>query len=278
MHLGIFARTFPGTDPDTVLLAAAQAGFGVVHYNMSCSGLSPALESVPPAVADEVADAANRHEMEICGVSATYNVIHPDPEVRRHGMARFSGIAEVAPIIGTDLLTICTGTRDPDDMWRAHPDNAASEAWRDLLTAMEQMIRVADEHDVRIGVEPELGNVVSSAATARRLLDELQSDRIRIVLDAANLFEAGSCDDQHGVVSEAIELLADRIVVAHAKDRARDGSPCAPGRGIIDFDHYVHELTRAGFCGPLVAHGLPAEDAPATARFLRERIVDRDRS
>lgn len=272
MRLGIYARTFPGTDPDSVLAAAAEAGFGLVHYNMSCSGLAPLRESIPGAVAAGVSDAASRHAIEICGVSATHNVIHPDPGVRRHGLARFSGIAEVASILGTDLLTICTGTRDPDDMWRAHPDNAGPEAWRDLLTSMEQMIRIADDHDIRIGVEPELGNVVSSAAAARRLLDEVRSDRIQVVLDAANLFDAGSRGAQHRVVSEAVELLADRIVVAHAKDRARDGSTTTPGRGIVDFDHYVHELTRAGFNGPLVAHGLPADDASAAARFLRERL------
>jgi sugar phosphate isomerase/epimerase len=273
MQLGVFARTFPGRDPDTVLTRAADAGFALVHYNMSCSGVPPLLESIPPGVAADVAAAARRHGIRICGVSATYNMIHPDAEVRRLGMARLAAIAEVAATMGTDLLTLCTGTRDRDDMWRGHPDNASPEAWRDLLTSMERAIAIADRHDVRLGVEPELANVVSSAGAARRLVDEMQSDRISIVLDAANLFDIGSCDRQRRIISEAVDLLADRIVVAHAKDRTRDGAATTPGRGVVDVDHYLRELRRAGFTGPLVAHGFPAEDAMTAAEFLRERLA-----
>ena len=51
MQLGIFAKTFTGGDPQTVLVAARQAGFKSVQYNMACSGLS----SLPAAITDEQA-------------------------------------------------------------------------------------------------------------------------------------------------------------------------------------------------------------------------------
>ena len=40
MRLGIFAKTFAGSDPGTVLAASKAAGFAGVQYNMACSGLA----------------------------------------------------------------------------------------------------------------------------------------------------------------------------------------------------------------------------------------------
>ena len=92
---------------------------------------------------------------------------------------------------------------------------------------MEAAIAIAERHDVDLGIEPELANVVDSAAKARRLIDELRSPRLKIVLDPANLFETETAEEQRRIVAEAIDLLADRIVMAHAKDRdaGRRASP-----------------------------------------------------
>ena len=56
--------------------------------------------------------------------------------------------------LGTRLITLCTGTRDPNDMWRAHPDNDSESAWRDLTVAMQRAIEIAGRYDVFLGIEP----------------------------------------------------------------------------------------------------------------------------
>jgi sugar phosphate isomerase/epimerase len=47
--------------------------------------------------------------------------------------------------MGTSVITLCTGTRDPENMWRWHPENASSQAWSDLLSSMEAALRIAGE-------------------------------------------------------------------------------------------------------------------------------------
>ena len=54
MQLGIFAKTFPGNDPASVLGAVAGAGFAVAQYNMACSGLPSMPDAVPPEIAAAV--------------------------------------------------------------------------------------------------------------------------------------------------------------------------------------------------------------------------------
>ena len=121
-------------------------------------------DAIPAGAAEAVAAAARATGVAIAAFSGTYNMIHPDPAVRQEGRRRPRVLAAAARGMGTRLITLCTGTRDPDDQWRAPPGNDAPEAWRDLLAEMRRRVAIADRHDVDLGIEPELANVVDSAA------------------------------------------------------------------------------------------------------------------
>ena len=272
MKLGIFAKTFEGTDPATVLKAVARAGFSSTQYNMACSGLASMPDDISSQQARAIADAAAATGVEIVAVSGTYNMIHPDPAVRQAGHRRLAVLAERCAAMSTGLITLCTGTRDPVDQWKEHPENNTPEAWRDLLQAMGTAVEIANRYDVDLGIEPELANVINSASKARQLIDELKSPRLKIVLDPANLFEVETPQEQRTIVSSAIDLLADRIVMAHAKDRSMDGLFVTAGKGVLDYDHYLRRLSAIGFEGSLITHGLSADEAGDVAAFLSSKL------
>jgi sugar phosphate isomerase/epimerase len=266
MQLGIFAKTFEGRDPLTVLMAVKAAGFSATQYNLACSGLPAMPEVISPEVAQAVAMVARDQGLSLTAISGTYNMVHPDVAVRAAGHARLDVLAAACAAMGTRVITLCTGTRDPFDQWHGHPDNDTPEAWRDLLEAMETALDIAERHD--------LANVVNSATKAHALIAQLGSPRLRIVLDAANLFESVSLEIQRRTVSEAIDLLADRIVMAHAKDRHADGRFATAGQGVLDYPHYLRALKSAGFDGPLITHGLSAAEAAGVAHHLRQVAGD----
>lgn len=269
MRLGIFAKTFAGTNPSTVLEAAKAAGFDTAQYNMACSGLPSMPDAIPADSVTAVAHASNQTGMPICAVSGTYNMAHPDPAVRADGLRRLEVLAASCSGMATRLITLCTGTRDPDDQWRHHPDNASIEAWRDMRAEMEKAVAIAERFDLKLGIEPELANIVDSAAKAGRLIEELGSPTLAVVLDPANLFERTDLAGQRRIVAEAISRLADRIVMGHAKDRDAGGNFVAAGKGVLDYPHYLKCLREAGFDGDLVTHGLSAGEAPGVSAFLR---------
>lgn len=273
MKLGIFAKTFPGTTPLAVMQAAAAAGYASVQYNMACSGLNALPEEVSAEVAQAVRAAGIATGVEVAAISATYNMTHPDPALRRAGQDRFAAIAARAHAMGSTLLTVCSGSMDAQDQWRHHPDNDAPAAWDQMLDEFRTLIAIAERHDILIGVEPELANIVSSAEKARTLIDSLGSDRIRIVLDPANLVEVAAPDDRRQVIGDAVDLLADRIVMAHAKDRYADGGFATAGKGVVDFPHFLGKLAAIGFKGSLVTHGLAGVEAAGVAAFLKAAMA-----
>ena len=186
-RLGIFAKTFFGAVPVRVLSAARAAGFNTVQYNLACSGLGALPEAVSDDTAAEIARVSQQTGVALAAVSATYNMIHPDLAMRQAGRRSFAAIAAQAHFMGTDLLTLCSGSCDAQDQWRHHPDNNSAESWRVMISEFEKLIAIAEAQDIYLGVEPELANVVSSAAKARQLIDEMKSPRIRIAVSYTHL-------------------------------------------------------------------------------------------
>ncbi len=273
MQLGIFAKTFAAQGAAPVLKAVHNAGYEAVQFNMACVGLSSMPIEISPEITKEISLASKTFGVSITAVSGTYNMAHPDSAVRSDGLRRLGVIIANAKAMGTSLVTLCTGTRDPDDQWRLHKDNSTPEAWRDMRAEMEKALTLAQSHGVTLGIEPELANIVSDAAHAKQLIAELKSPNLRVVLDPANLFEVESELVRRSIIAEAINELAADIVMVHAKDRNSVGSFVAPGRGVIDFKFFAQYLKHVGFNGPMVTHGLSEAEAPSVAMFLKSVIA-----
>jgi sugar phosphate isomerase/epimerase len=274
MRLGIFCKTFPRPALGAALGAVRAHGLDCVQFNMACVGLPP----LPDRIGDEVADAVRRETaargITVAAVSGTFNMAHPDPARRRDGLARLRVLAAACRRMGTSVITLCTGSRDPEDMWRRHPENDSPGAWRDLLASLREALAAAGELGVTLAFEPEVSNVVDSARKARQLLDELASPRLKVVMDGANLFHAGELARMRDVLDEAFDLLGRDVVLTHAKDLSRDGEAGheAAGTGVLDYDHYLGLLRRAGYDGPLILHGLREDQVARSVAFLRGKL------
>ena len=278
MKIAIFAKTFARPSLAATLDAVREHGLDSVQFNLSSAG----LPTLPDAISAEEAAGIWRemdvHGLEMAALSGTFNMIHPDPQQREAGLRRLRVLAGACAGLGTGIITLCTGTRDPNDMWRRHPNNDLPEARRDLIDSMAQALEIADEAGVTLGVEPEVANVIDTAAKARRLLDEMQSPHLKIVMDAANLFRAGDLARQPAVLPEAFDLLGPDIVLAHARDLSHDGEAGhqAAGTGALDYDLYLRLLRQSDYTGPLILHSLSEAEVDPAIAFLRGKLITTD--
>jgi len=270
--LGIFAKTFSRSSYEETLTAVAKAGFRHVHWNMSCAGLTSMPESIDPVLIRKIRKTSDSLGITIDGLSGTFNMIHPDPVVRQQGFNRLEVLASACDPLGLRMISLCTGTRTPDDMWKRHLDNASPEAWADLIESLTTAITTADRYDISLGIEPEFGNVINSAIRARRLLEELDSPRLGIIFDPANLIEGVAPDHVETTLDEAFTLLGDRIISAHAKDRDASGQVQPAGMGIVPWNLFIQGLRQAGYRSSLVLHGLDESDVPNSVSFLRHIV------
>jgi len=274
VELGIFESIFPRPTLEATLDAVAAHGLCHVQFDLASAGLPSLPVRVPDALADRIRRETAIRGIRLAAVSGTYNMAHPDPRVRDRGLAGLRAIAAACPRMGAPVVTLCTGTRDPDNMWRRHPANATPEAWQDLLASLSAALAIAEEFDLVLAFEPEPANIVASAARGRDLLRELDHPRLKVVLDPANIVASNLERPPLAVLDEAFALLGEHIAVAHAKDLSPSGAFCAAGRGIVPWDRCLALFRGVGFAGPLILHSVDEDDADRAIGFLRERFAD----
>lgn len=242
-----------------------------LQFNMSTANLKGPLadeiETAGPVIQRELA----KRQMVISALGGPVNMVHVDPDKRRQGIERMKLLIEVCHHVGTSVIATCTGSRDPESMWRHHPDNASPEAWQVLRETLEEILPVAEQANVTIAFEPEINNVASDAKRSRKIIDEMQSDRLKVVMDAANIFGENDLPRMREVLDEAFELLGDHIAVAHGKDldHGGDAGHLAAGTGKLDYAHYVSLLCALPFDVAVILHGLTEEQVPASVAMLR---------
>ena len=218
MHLGIFAKTFPRPTLEETLDAIADRGLTHVQFNMSCAGLPTLPERIDEKFCRSVARAFRERGLTMAAISGTFNLCDPNAIRLIDNLNRLEVLAAACRWLDTRIITLCAGTRDPEDMWRWHPENVRRSTWDSMIESMRLAARIAVRHEVTLAFEPELNNVVNSVSKARRLLDEIGSPWLKVVIDPANLIRPGELSRMSEVFEEAFDWLGPDIVLAHAKD------------------------------------------------------------
>jgi sugar phosphate isomerase/epimerase len=311
MELGIFAKTFPRPTLDETLDAVRQHGFSQIQFNMSCMGLPTLPDRLDEASCVWIAQSLHARGLRMAAISGTFNMCDPVDSRIEHNLRRLDVLADACRWLDTRIITLCTGTRHRDDMWKWHADNARKASWDRLVETVREAVKIADRHEVTLAFEPEARNVVSSVMRARRLLDELASPWLKVVIDPVNLFATGHAGHLAGLLHEFFDWLGSDIVLAHVKpppalepesESAKRFSTTirelARGErvetlaaiqlaqaileggleqnrlaGWLDFHFpFIVALRNAGFAGPLIIHGVEESQVGEALALLRRAL------
>lgn len=225
---------------------------------------------IPPSAVAAVKLQSEANGIPVCVVNGTFNMAHPDKAVREEGIRRFEILCCAAKELGAAYISLCSGTRNPDHLWSAHPDNDTDAAWEDMRDTILRCTEIAERWGIVLAIESEASNIISTPARARRIMDEIGSPNLKMILDCANLFHAGQAHPEcvRRTLDDAFAAYGHDIVLAHGKDiLAGDGIAfCGTGRGIVDFTYTAKLLDEYGFGGDMFLHGIYDEDDMIRAR------------
>ena len=234
-------------------------------------------ESVDPGVCALIRETAGRCSLGIAAVNGTFNMAHPDADVRREGVRRFEGFARAAKALGCGLVTLCSGTRSRVSLWTAGADNDGDAAWRDMADSMKAVCDTAAKYGLTLAIETEAGNIISTPERAARLLSEIGSPHLKMIMDCANLFHKGEAkrENARAVIGHAFDVFGPDVVLAHGKDilEGPELTFCAAGEGIVDFPYFAARLKALDYGGVMMLHGIGSEEKmPGCLRFVRSLV------
>ena len=274
MELGIFSRTYECTDIDETFNRMCSDGLYSTHLNFANAGLATMPEEYNGDAVDRIATSVSAHGISMSSLTGTFNMIDPNPEQRRRGIEQFRLQCRLAKELKIPIVTLCTGSKNPESKWKWHNDNLLPESYADLMNTTESLLEFADEYDVILGVEPEVSNIINCPQAAVKYLKDAESSRLKIIMDGANLFTPEKAKHMRDVLDEAFDLLAGQIVLAHAKDFSLQNgmSFVAAGEGELDYEHYIGLLKESGYNGALLMHGLSEEQVSQSKRYLQQLL------
>jgi sugar phosphate isomerase/epimerase len=310
MQLGIFAKTFPRATLEETLDTIAYQKLSCIQFNMSCVGLPTLPERIDEDLCRWIARSLRDRGLTMAAISGTFNLCDPDASRLGENLRRLGVLAAACRWLDTRIITLCTGTLNPDDMWKHHPDNIRRSTWETLVNSVREAVQIADGHEVTLAFEPEIHNVVSSAMRARKLLDEIGSPWLKVVIDPTNLFDTGEVRPLSELLREAFDWLGQDIVLAHAKppqfgehddesewlyvflgekfQQIRRIAAKAKGRDkrfeeaashwgaacrlSCFFQQYSAALARIGYHGAVIIHGVKEDGIAALISMLRDEL------
>lgn len=201
------------------LLANARS-YGLSHVQLALGMSFPALPSdyhnINHGMARYTAKAFRQADLDISVLSCYINMIHPDQAIRRHSLEKFKSYLRYARDFGASLVATETGNVNSDIIYCE--ENFTEVAYQAVLTSVKELVAEAEQFGVFVGIEAGLNHPIYSPTVLKRLLDDVNSNNMQVVLDPTNLINVKTWQQQEQLIEQAFALFGDRIAVVHLKD------------------------------------------------------------
>ncbi len=222
--------------------------------------------------AKKVIDALKAQDIRIVGLHGYYNVVDPNADHRKHGEARMQVMIENHERLGCNNISTETGTLNKQSEWADSPENATEEAYAACRDTLAKTVKSAEKAGAIISIETYWKNIISSIERTVRLFADIPSPSLKLVMDPCNYYRKADLPRMQPILKEMFAKLADRIIIAHAKDvkaAAGDNTDLpAAGRGVMDYDLFLRLLKDLGRDMPLLIEHLTLDDVPRARDYV----------
>jgi sugar phosphate isomerase/epimerase len=194
------------------------------------------------------------------------SLISPNPRHRADRIRLIGNAMKIARTLGAANISITSGRM----LAGMRPDLAAKQ----FAQSLAQVLEMADQSGINVGVECEPGLFVEYVEELRQWIDRIGHPRL-----GANL-DIGHCQVIGESIPAAIELLADRIWNIHVEDiPGRKHYHLIPGQGTIDWNAVRMALKKINYqrflTVELYTHtAKPRLAAQETFAFLNQHMQD----
>ncbi|MBN2477435.1 MAG: sugar phosphate isomerase/epimerase [Pirellulales bacterium] len=272
MKLGFVSAILPELSLEEVVAFAAEEGFACVELMCWPKGKAERryagithvdVDGLGEAEAGRVKQIMQQAGVAISGLGYYPNPLTPDADEANTYIEHIKKVIQAAPRLGVDVVNTFIGrdwTRSVEDNWPRF-----REVWPPL-------IRLAEEHGVRIGIEncpmfftndewPGGKNLAHCPAVWRQMFEEIPSTAFGLNFDPSHMVW------QQIDYFRPLREFADRIFHVHAKDAKveRGGldewgvlatplrwhTPKLPGLGDVAWGKFFSVLTDVGYQGPV---------------------------
>ncbi len=129
------------------------------------------------------------------------------------------------------------------------------KAYECVKDSVLRMAEKAEKENIDFAIEPVALHTIDSPEITQQLIEEVNSNRLKIIIDSVNLFTVDNIINQKKIISDCFKYFGDKVTTLHIKDVTLVGERNRTtlnlvndtfkweviGEGIVDYD-YIFSL------------------------------------
>lgn len=237
MDVGVVSRSFPQLSNKEVAVLLAENGFKWTELCFSqtdsnywvYNGRSD-MSGLTNKKSQDIINVYRDNGISVTSIGVFTNLMEPDHQELEKNLTYFERLMEIASINDVPYVATECGFIPGK---RGINSDTYETAFGQFVETFKWLTRKADEYNVQLALEPCVLDIIPSAKRTADFIGQVGSDRLKVLLDPANLIANNSEE-------EMFEYLAPHIGYFHGKDRkVNDAKGRVIGDGEIDWPKFI---------------------------------------
>jgi sugar phosphate isomerase/epimerase len=215
------------------------------------------------------------------------NPLHPDPDYRTRAISDLRELLRRADVMRVGSVVTLAGSLADGDTFdgaiRPHPDNWSSRAVAGLREFCERVLDGLDLTQTTYSLEPMPSSFFHEPEPIAEFLTAVGHPLLKLHLDMMNMHSMHTYFHSTELIDRTFDLLADHIVVVHAKDLLWSDREIfvrllevVPGDGVLDYPRFVERLRELPADIPVMTeHWADIEDYHRGIDYLRTLATEK---
>lgn len=160
----------------------------------------------------KIKEELDKHDLHVSVLGCYINPIATDKAFLNKQLERFKNFLYYARDFGADAVGTETGFLST--LEQTHSE----ENYINFVENMLPVVKEAEKLGVTVGIEPVYGCTIYSPQRMRRLIDDINSENLGVILDVSNMTYPQTRNMQCDIINDSFDLFGDRIKAIHLKD------------------------------------------------------------
>lgn len=250
-----------------------EQGFTCAHVALSkvIRENSVAPQALTPGYAMYLRRLFEKNEIDVAVLGCYLNLANPAPAQLKTIQEKYLANIRFAAHLGAGVIGTETGA--PNVEYKFEEACWNEESLHIFIKNLRPVVKYAEQMGVLMAIEPVVRHIVCNPARARRVLDEIASPNLRIILDPVNLLEVYNYEQQDAIFDEAIALLGKDTAVLHIKDFViKDGKfvSVPVGQGQCHWDRIIPYMKKEKPYMHATLENTKPDNAVAALNYIRK--------
>ena len=150
---------------------------------------------------------------------------------------------------------------------------ASEEAYQRVFETMKEIVCEAEKYGVNIGIEGVHCFVINTPQKMKRLIDDLDSDKVKVIFDPVNYLNINNYRNQNEMINDIFSLMYDKICVLHAKDFVIENGEfkmVKPIEGMLNYKLIFEKMKEYNLDIPIICEEINEDEASVAFERLEK--------